>query len=209
MKIMKLKTRIGAVLCLLMGMLMMTPSQLVAQNGSSYLPVNRIPFYPTSGTTPEPVYTPCGSDAVKLANGAYEAIDPTASFSITDASATNIMASTYFKKLGNDLCVKIMSDASATWTNALNTCTGDWRLPNLAELAALNKTGNAVFTTTYSMHQSRQYWSTTLTTQNNHWYFRFDTNSNANGNGVWHSGTADSNVTDTYARCVRTGSQSN
>jgi hypothetical protein len=51
MNIMKTKKRIGAILCLLMGMLMIAPSQLIAQNESKQiLPVNRIPFYSSSNT---------------------------------------------------------------------------------------------------------------------------------------------------------------
>jgi hypothetical protein len=215
---MKTTMHIGAILCLWMGMLVITPSQLVAQNESTrILPVNRIPFYSTSGTIsnpepdpdPEPEYTPCGNDDYVLANGAYEAIDATVGLTLSPAKHQDILASSYFRQLGHNLCIQKRtetgSDVGVSWTNAQTTCTGGWRLPNLAELAAINKQGGSIFSNVYGMRYERKYWSTTLTEYNGHWFFFLDDNIGNPGSGNYHPQYNDNQLTNVYVRCVRTG----
>jgi hypothetical protein len=163
---------------------------------------------PGSGTDPEPELTPCGNDDIVLWNEAYEAVDPTVALIVSPAYSADIVNSDYFRKLGHNLCIQKRTETSGdegvSWTDAQTTCTGDWRLPNLAELAAINKQGGTVFRG-YGMLYDRRYWSTTLTEKNQHWYFHFDTNTGGQGSGLAHLSLNDNQCNNVFVRCVRTG----
>jgi hypothetical protein len=176
-------------------------------------------WYPVSNTTsggggttePEPEPAPCSGTDHTILNGAYEVVNPAVPFTLltADGSADVVRQSTYFKQKGN-LCIQARAETGAEsgipWSSAANACTGDWRLPNLAELATINKQGEGVFTT-YKMRASRRYWSSTITSKQYHWYFIFDAQSIPNsGTAFDHNDTLDANVVNTYVRCVRTGS---
>jgi hypothetical protein len=150
---------------------------------------------------------PCSNSNYLIARGAYEAVDPTLSYTGANNPAA-ILSSGFFRQNGN-LCIAQTADPAygapgVNWQTANTTCQGSWRLPTLAELAKINTQGVAIFSGTYNMRPDRRFWSSTLAEAGSkHWYFKLDINVLANGSGFIPD-VSDNDTKNTFVRCVRT-----
>jgi uncharacterized protein YjdB len=119
---------------------------------------------------------PCEDSNFLIQKGAYEAINPAKNYDGNSASSS-IISSSYFKQKG-DLCIKPTyasgADLQGTWSASNAQCTGDWRMPNLAELATIKKQPATTITNKYYMNTAYRYWSSTPSSTG-HWYFKLDT----------------------------------
>jgi hypothetical protein len=148
---------------------------------------------------------PCSSSDYLVTNGAYAPISANKYTGNTGATGATVLASGTFTNVGS-LCVRsVYYGAVPKWSSANNACTGDWRIPNLAELANLNKQGADYFTG-HGMDLKTRYWSSTLTnTANTHWYFIFDESaSKKNGEALISPVPDDQATQNINLRCVRT-----